>query len=351
MKLKHKNYDSTTLNRFDLLGDNEVGLAKSFAYLISCERNILYSFLRNIGIAARNTESNYRETTIEIERHRDEGRTDIEIRQKNKFHVIVECKVGKNWIGRQRTQYLSAFDNSSKEKKALCFITQREDCHLDKKDKNIAIYYREWSDILDLISDKEFDRSELVKEFDRSELVKEFDRSELVKEFVGYVTKGFNMRTRKEILIQDVSAGSGGINRFEKYRIYRRGKVRSLSPLYFAPYYTKRSKHPNGAGISYLSKVLGVLLIKPKDVVSYIDDLKKFAENDEDIVKRWREGLENSDKPDAQMPYYFLDEPVKLINPLEKAKRGEAKNWISDQIPPNLCVTFEEFTRRIIAGG
>ena len=332
MKLKHKNYDSTTLNRFDLLGDNEVGLAKSFAYLISCERNILYPFLRDIGITARNSESNYRETTIEIEKHRDEGRTDIEIRQKNKFHVIVECKVGKNWIGRQRTQYLSAFNDSTAKEKVMCFITQQEDWHWERRDENVAIY-RKWSDIIDLISDKEFNRSELAKEF------------------IAYVTKGFNMRTQREILIQDVSAGSGGINRFEKYRIYRRGKVRSLSPLYFAPYYTKRSKHPNGAGISYLSKVLGVLLIKPKDVVSYIDDLKKFAENDEDIVKRWREGLENSDKPDAQMPYYFLDEPIKLINPLQKAKRGESKGWIGDRISSNLCVTFEEFTKRIIASG
>ena len=332
MKLKHKNYDSTTLNRFDLLGNNEVGLAKSFAYLISCERNILYSFLRNIGITARNTEANYRETTIEIEKHRDEGRTDIEIRQKNKFHVIVECKIGKNWVGKQRTQYLSAFNDSIKE--VLCFITQQEDWHWERSDKNVAIYHRKWSDIIDLISDKEFNRSELAKEF------------------IAYVTKGFNMRTQREILIQDVSAGSGGINRFEKYRIYRRGKVRSLSPLYFAPYYTKRSKHPNGAGISYLSKVLGVLLIKPKDVVSYIDDLKKFAENDEDIVKRWREGLENSDKPDAQMPYYFLDEPIKLINPLEKAKKEEAKGWIGGgRIPSNRCVTFEAFIKRIVLGG
>lgn len=334
MKLKHKNYDSTTLNRFDLLGNNEVGLAKSFAYLISCERNILYSFLRNIGIAARNTESNYRETTIEIERHRDEGRTDIEIRQKNKFHVIVECKVGKNWIGRQRTQYLSAFNDSTAKEKVMCFITQQEDWHWERRDENVAIY-RKWSDIIDLISDKEFNRSELAKEF------------------IGYVAKGLNMRTQREILIQDVSAEGGGIGRFEKYRIYR-NSTKPIAPQYFAPYYTKGSKHPNGAGISYLSKVLGVLPIKPKEFSSYMDELRSYASYSNDseaILEKWCKGLKNSDQPEDKKSCYLLDEPVKLINPLEKAKRGEAKNWISDQIPPNLCVTFEEFTRRIIAGG
>ena len=328
MKLKHKNYDSTTLNRFDLLGDNEVGLAKSFAYLISCERNILYPFLRDIGITARNSESNYRETTIEIEKHRDEGRTDIEIRQKNKFHVIVECKVGKNWIGRQRTQYLSAFNDSTAKEKVMCFITQQEDWHWERRDENVAIY-RKWSDIIDLISDKEFNRSELAKEF------------------IAYVTKGFNMRTQREILIQDVSAERGGINRFEEYRIYRQDAP-SLNPQYFAPYYTKGSKHP--AGISYLSRVLGVLFIEAKAVDSYIDELKKFSDENDSLFKKWYTGLKNSEKPKVQLSYYFLAEPVKLKKPLQKAKRGEAKNWISDQIPSNRCVTFEEFTRRIIVG-
>ena len=290
MKLKHENYDSTTLNRFDLLGNDEVGLAKSFAYLISCERNILYSFLRDIGITARNTELNYRETTIEIERHRDEGRTDIEIRQKNKFHVIVECKVGKNWVGGQRTQYLSAFNDSIKE--VLCFITQQEDWHWDRSDKNVAIYHRKWSDIIDLISDKEFNRSELAKEF------------------IGYVTKGFNMRTQREILIQDVSAERGGINRFEEYRIYR-NKTKPVAPQYFAPYYAKESKHPNGAGISYLSKVLGVLWIKSEEFSSYMDELRTYANdaNSEAILEKWCKGLKNSDKPEKSS-YYLLDEPV-----------------------------------------
>ena len=122
---------------------------------------------------------------------------------------VKSVKIG--W--RTANAILSAFNDSIKE--VLCFITQQEDWHWDRSDKNVAIYHRKWSDIIDLISDKEFNRSELAKEF------------------IGYVTKGFNMRTQREILIQDVSAERGGINRFEEYRIYR-NKTKPVAPQYFA---------------------------------------------------------------------------------------------------------------------
>ena len=138
MKLKHKNFASTTLNRFDLLGTNEVGLSKSFAYLISVEPKVLYSFLRSIGIKVKNTSNNYLKTTIEIERKREEGRTDIEIHQKGKFHVIIECKVGKNRLKSQRAQYLESFIDEPQ--KVLCFITQEHDCTRGKN-SNVDVYY------------------------------------------------------------------------------------------------------------------------------------------------------------------------------------------------------------------
>ena len=115
MKLKHENYDSTTLNRFDLLGNDEVGLAKSFAYLISCERNILYSFLRDIGITARNTELNYRETTIEIERHRDEGARILKFVKKINFMLLLNVKSVKIGLAdSERNIYLHLMIQSKK---------------------------------------------------------------------------------------------------------------------------------------------------------------------------------------------------------------------------------------------
>ena len=168
---------STTLNRFDLLGSNETGLSKAFAFLISVEPAVLYKFLRSIGINVKNTKKNYIETSIEIERSRKEGRTDIEIHQKGKFHVIIECKVGKNRINKQRTQYIKSFLNEPQ--KILCFITQEHDC-TRRLTNDISIYYRSWLDIIDLVDEKEA-------------------RKDIVMEFVSYATKGFKMREQKEV--------------------------------------------------------------------------------------------------------------------------------------------------------
>lgn len=327
MKLKHKNYKASTLNRFDLLGSNEIGLSKAFAYLLSIEPNILYRFLRDIGISIKQTELNYLNTTIEIERKRKEGRTDIEIKQHGKFHVIIECKVGKNRIKKQRSQYLRSFDDEPK--KVLCFITQEHDCNREVTSE-VDIYYRGWIDIIDFIDSKDFERSEVVKEF------------------VGYATRGFKMRNQKEVLIQDIS-NPVEIDRYINCSVYRRG-VTFGSPLYFAPYFTRKAGMDEGVGICYLSKVLGVLTVHPEDLLSFEDELLVYSNNNNELVSRWLKGVTKSTTENAYT-FYFLDEPVKLSKPLLKDggnKKGRGKGWIAAMIPKNRCVTFEEFTKRMI---
>ncbi len=327
MKLKHKNYKSTTLNRFDLLGNDEIGLSKAFAYLLSIEPNILYRFLRDIGIFINQTESNYLNTTIEIERKREEGRTDIEIKQHGKFHVIIECKVGKNRINKQRTQYLESFDNEPQ--KVLCFITQEHDCNREVSN-DIDIFYRGWLDIIDFVGSKDFERSEIIKEF------------------VGYATRGFKMRDQKEVLIQDLS-DPDEIDRYINCRVYRRD-VTFGSPLYFAPYFTRKASRDEGEGVCYLSKVLGVLTVRSEELSSFKDELLIYSGNDSEQVSRWLSGVDQNSTKDPYT-YYFLAEPVKLNKPLLKDggnKKGRGKGWIAAMIPKNRCVTFEEFARRMV---
>lgn len=329
MKLKHKNYASTTLNRFDLLGTNEVGLSKSFAYLISVEPKVLYSFLRSVGIKVKNTSNNYLKTTIEIERKRDEGRTDIEIHQKGKFHVIIECKVGKNRLKSQRAQYLDSF--MDEPQKVLCFVTQEHDCTREKN-SNVDVYYRGWLDIIDLIDSEEFKVNE----------------SGILNEFVSYATKGFKMRDQKEVLIQDLGDPIE-INRYRKFKVYRRD-VTFGTPLYFAPYFTRNAKQPEGEGISFLSKILGVLTISPDQIDSFEDELLVYSDNNKEVVSLWKNGVK-SDPLSETLTYYFLDEPVLLNTPLLKDggnKKGRGKNWVAAMIPKNRCVTFQEFTRRMV---
>ncbi len=328
MRIKQEGYKGTTRNLFDLLGTDETGLSKAFSFLLASERSILYRFLRAIGIAANNTESNFVSTSIEIERVRHEGRTDIEIRQSGKFHVIVECKVGKNRISQQRTQYLNCFDDVPQ--KTLCFITQERDNNLEVSN-DICIHYKGWLDVIDLLEPKDFE-------------------STLIKEFASYATRSFKMRDQKEVLIQDL-ADPNEIQRYENHNIYRRNKTFG-SPLYFAPYFTRSAQKAGSTdqeGITSLSKVLGVLTVKPENVTSFEDALLDFADGDKELVSKWLKGIEG-DTPDF-FTYYFLADPVRWNKPLLKdggREVGRGKNWIAAMIPPNRCVTFEEFTKRII---
>ena len=111
MIIKHKKYNSSVLTLFDLIGNDEVALTKSLAFIFSKDRNVLFKFLRSLGISISNTENNFKQTLIQIEHKRDVGRTDLELNHSNRFHIIIEAKVRSNVVSKQRTQYLTAFRN------------------------------------------------------------------------------------------------------------------------------------------------------------------------------------------------------------------------------------------------
>lgn len=328
MKIKQIKLERSPLNQFDLLGADEVGLSKAFAYVLGREPIALYSFLQYIGIPTKNTRSNFKATSIEIERVRDEGRTDIEIRQKGKLHVIVECKVRSNKVQSQRTRYLKSFHDD--RKKVLCFITQQNDFK-KQVDETIEIHNLGWMDIANLFDNKQFQDYPLIKDF------------------LSFVMKGFKMREQKEILVQDLGKPAE-IRRFREFQVYRRDVIFG-SPFYFSPYFTRKAKQTEGEGISYLSKILGILTLSPEVIENFTDDLNKFTD-DPELVKNWIRGVKLlSEEKDKTFTYFFLEKPLKLNTPLRKdgtTKKGRGKDWIAAMIPKNRCVTFSEFTRRLI---
>lgn len=337
MLLKSISHSQPSINRFELLGDGEVGLSKAFAYLISSKRDVLYVFLRDIGVNVKNTENNFLNTEVIVEKKRNEGRTDIEIYQYNKFHVIIECKVGKNRIKEQRNQYNNSFNNDEGSDKYLCFITQEHDYNREVENE-IKISYRGWVDILNLIDNSNFHKDRVVKDF------------------IEYVSRAFKMRYQKEILIQDLS-DEIEVKRYLDYNVYRRD-VTFGNPLYFAPYFTRSSN--SGEGIIYFSKVMGVLTITPDEIDHFNEDLIKYSElidNGGSLFYKWNEGVKlnssDSNSPsDDKYTYYFLADPVKLNIPLMKDQgkgKGVGKGWISRNIPKNRCVTFEDFMQRVIS--
>lgn len=327
MIIKQKGFSACVINRFDLLGANEVGLSKAFAYLLAAEPRMVFRFLNAIGINIKNTLSNFERIQIEVERKRSEGRTDIEIYLPQKFHIIIECKLKKNQIKQQRFQYFPAFNNST-EKNILCFITQERDSTHDIANE-VDVHYKGWLDIVDMLEPQDIEASCIAREF------------------ASYVTRGFKMRNQKEVLIQDV-ANQIEVQRFLENGIYRRN-VTFGSPLYFAPYFTRKSGQVEG--ISYLSQVLGVITATPQVILNFKDELRLYADNDEVLVKKWLNGLELGSIHNDSMTYYFLAEPVKLDTPLLKDRskaEGRGKNWISGMISRNRCVTFAQFTQRIV---
>ena len=156
------------------------------------------------------------------------------------------------------------------------------------------------------------------------------------------------MNEQKEILIKDLS-DSLELERYKKYQLYSRDQTFG-TPLYFAPYFTRNAKQPEGEGIAYLSKILGVLTLIPNEIENFEIDLRRFI-NDDNIVKIWIHGVKlNSENLTEPYTYYFLDKPVKLNKNLLKdggIENGRGKNWIAAFIPKNRCVTFDEFVKRM----
>lgn len=328
MEIKKTGSPKSVISLFDLLGNDETALSKAFAFILGKEKDALKDFLKFIGVSKRITDKVFRQVRITTEYSRNEGRTDIEIEIGTDTHIIIEAKIRKNRVRKQRTQYLSAFNESAKEK-ILVFLTQERDSNKQIA-QDVKIINTSWLDVTGL--------------FDQ----KKFIDNELVFQFLRYVSKNYKMNEQKEILIQDL-ADNTELKRYRQHNLYRRDQTFG-TPLYFAPYFTRRANQPEGEGISYLSKILGVLTLVPNEIDNYEIDLRRFK-NDNEIVDKWIKGVKlNSSEITDSLTYYFLDEPVKINENLLKDggnKKGRGKNWIAAMIPKNRCVTFEEFVRRM----
>ena len=326
MILKRTETQKTTYNLLDLLGTDEIALSKAFAFLLASDKDCYFQFLRYLDIPINKTGSNYKNSNITIEKVRKEGRTDIEILQANKYHIIVECKVGKGKVAKQRTQYLTAFDNNV-QNKFLCILTQERDTN-KQIEKDVTIRNTSWLEIIELYNNKHFLHKQIVSDF------------------LKFATKNYKMRELKEILIQDLSDKTE-IKRFNEHRIYRRDQTFG-TPIYFAPYFNRGSGQTEG--ITRLSKILGILTFKPDDIENFRSDLECFSD-DKNVVDTWMKGINlGNDNKDSVYTYYFLDEPLTFNTPLRKdggREKGRGKNWIAAMIPPNRCVSFTDFIKHI----
>jgi hypothetical protein len=323
MIIKNNNSTKTLLSNFDLLGSDEVALSKAFAFLLGSDQDCYFEFLKFLGVRQINNDKNYFISEIRTEKKRTEGRTDIELHCGEQYHIIIECKVRGNKLSKQRTQYLKSFNNSA-IKKVLCFLTQERDTNKQIAN-DVSIINTSWLEIIELFNSKHFSDKPLVKAF------------------LNFTTRNYKMKQLKEILIQDIN--SAELIRHDNFCVYRRGETFG-TPLYFAPYCTRGTGKQEG--ITKLSKILGILTLKPSDISNFKSDLESF-ETRPGQVEKWIKGVQYGSDKDVHT-YYFLDEPLIFKTALKKdsgIKKGRGKNWIAAQIPPNRCVSFTDFIKNI----
>ncbi|RKY19584.1 MAG: hypothetical protein DRP63_00330 [Planctomycetota bacterium] len=329
MLVKPSGILTSYLSCFELLPTKETSLSAIFAFpLAKCPR-VLKLFLKTL-FQKLPFKTNPLNAEIWVEKKHEHARTDIEIISPPHYHVIVECKVGAAKVKKQRTKYIPYFHQRAKYK-VLCFLTQERDT-AQLAHQGVLVRHLSWADILTMLDDKK------VRDIP------------LVSDFVRFFNRRYGMLGIKEILVQDLGEEEE-IERFEKFHLYKRDETYG-TPLYFAPYFTKRTGRP---GIRFIAKVLGVLTVRAKDAEQFIEDISRFAENTPDLTKeerhdlidRWLKGIRMEKDKERLYTWYFLSKPLALKKPLLKAGKSGAKGWIAGMIPKNRSIDFLTFLEQI----
>ena len=321
MLVKPSRIPTSYLSSFELLPTRETSLSAIFAFLLAKCPRVFKLFLKALLGQARLRVAPS-DAEIWIERKYEHARTDIEIISLPHYHVVIECKVGAAKIKEQRTKYIPCFHQRTRYK-VLCFLTQERDT-AQLAHQGVLVRHLSRADILTMLDDKK------VRDIP------------LVSDFVRFFNRRYGMLGVKEILIQDLGEKEE-IKRFEEFYLYRRDETYG-TPLYFAPYFTKRTGRP---GIRFIAKVLGVLTMRAEDAEQFIEDINRFAEDTPDLTDKWLKGIRMEEDRERLYTWYFLSKPLALKKPLLKAGKSGAKGWIAGMIPKNRTVNFLTFLEQI----
>ena len=323
--IKASNSMRPSLNRFELIGDDENALSKSFAYILSLNSIFLKLFLSEIDISYSISDFFYTEIEIQITSDKDCGVTDVEIITP-KHYVIIECKVGDATVSKkQQVKYIRRFEKQKQKECVFCMITgTRNNFACAPRGDFYRVENLTWHDVLSLMITKFEPRANKA------------DKQCLI-DFENFLTKGDYMRTQNEILIQDLGPEKKEL--FEKYHIYNQADIKLVFPLYFAPYYSKRNETP---GINWIASVRYARRCTKQEMIQKLDELEDKGSSN---YKLWKKGLENFHEKGIRC-FYLLDEPIKIYKPLKKVSNPkDGADWVSLRISPNRCVSFADFLK------
>ena len=355
MIIKYKGSSKCFLSPFDLIGNDEVALSKSFAFMLANSPLALRIFINSI-LPKLIQEKSFKKFQISVEENYNNiknGRTDIEIKSNN-IHIIVECKIRDNQVNEQFTQYIERFKdldeigeskNESKNK-IMCFITQDRLSQIISKN-GIKYKYFSWLEIYNIY--------EIEK-----------NNNKYIRNFLNFWQRRYEMNYIKEILIQDLGLYKIGLKRYFLYNTYKRDKTLGV-PLYFSPHITNIGiknlgeiqelksvfQFINSPGIWTISKVIKVLTFDPSKNEQLLiakeelkGEIKRFeneTKNCDNLLEKWINGLTEI-KEEGESTYYFLEDPIFLKRPL---KKNNDKGWINFAISKNRNVKFNDFVYQL----
>jgi len=237
-------------NVFSLFGSDENAVTKSFAFVLAHNRHVLRSFLKMLGLkylSKQDLES--AEVEIQVTTRRGREITDLEIFCPNRFHVVVESKIGDRHPDQeQMRKYVKRLHQKGNWEKRLTLLTETDESNwhnhcfgsdgkfsgLDKEE----YVYLQWNQVSDMI----------FQQLLRSRI------NALNKMFIEYL-EGIFMP--EEILIV-ATASQQEFDILEKHHFYRfpvKGAFPKKKAMYLAIYYK---------GIEYLAKIIEYKVMKPK---------------------------------------------------------------------------------------
>jgi len=306
---------------YDLLGNDEKALTKAFAHLLANSETAFKLFMKEI-LKTKVPRNLHQSLKVEIEKHHDDGRTDIEL-STDDFHVIIEGKINYGDIKSQWTQYEGRFSIQTSQKYFVAITSLPIAFEVLLKD--LKVHKTTWKDIYQVLGNNS-------------------KNEELIELFISFYERKYLIMLQKEILVQDLGVESQ-IDLLKEHLIYKRDKVSGI-PLYFAPYITKRTGQE--PGIDKLYKVLGVLFTKTDDP-EWLKRVELFLNDNPELKDykflfgKWLDGLAKFSKDLTEFSeerdgfnIYFLDEPVELPG---KIKKGAA---LMKQLPKNFSMSFKE---------
>jgi hypothetical protein len=289
-------------NVFFLIGNDEVGMTKSLAYMLTHNKNLLKSLMELLVLPIRIDSSLFKKIIVAVEvfssRTRAQGRTDIEIRIGNQIYTIIEAKIGSSYPGKGQVLKYASRLKPFAGKKRLVVLTEIEAQELMRKK------------LLPNAKELGLKREELVYlTWDRlhQALYPNLDLNiEIHRQFEQYLEE---MVLTHEILVA-AATDQRDFEYFMKHRFYWFSfeppaikKRHSYLALYEGGKFGKKRQ-----GIRYIAKILEYQIVPWKDLFPPSDP--KYDSKDENLYCK-----------------LVLGEPIELPRKIGKSRGKRVYNW------------------------